>query len=109
MEETSYYLSFVFTSILCGTAILFFRKNVINGTLAVKKAKNIYSFISVSLGVCGGTLIFHGLILIISLSGSEPNLGHGEILVAAIVYNFLLSLVLMGIGRILIGWEKLNW
>lgn len=73
------------------------------------KAKNTYSLIPVVLGACGGTLIFHGLVWIFGLFGAKTNFGHGEILIAAVLYNFILGLVLLGAGRTIIGWKKLTW
>jgi len=86
-----------------------FKAKVEKGTLSEKKAKNIYSLISVLIGACGGTLIFHGLVWAFGLFGAKSNFVHGEILIAAVLYNFILGLVLLGIGRTVISWKKLTW
>jgi len=109
MEELSYYLSFPLTALFCGIAIFIYRKKVNVGSLTENKAKNIYSFISVAFGVSGGTLIFHGLVWFFGLFGAKSNFDHGEILIAAIIYNFILGLILLGVGRTIIGWKKLTW
>ena len=109
MEELSYYLSFAITFLLCVLAILYSKQKFIKNIWSIKKAKNVYSTIALVIGVCGGTLIFHGLVWLFSLFGSKSSFGHGEILIAAILYNFILGLVLIGVGRIIIGWRKLSW
>ena len=109
MEEISYYSSFVLTTLLCGIAILFYRKKVTSGLMHENKAKNKYSIISIVLGVCGGTLIFHGQVWLFNLFGAKSNFGHGDILVAVVLYNFILGLILLGVGRTIIGWKKLTW
>ena len=109
MEELSYYLSFTLNALFCGVAIYIYRKKVNSGLLTENKAKNIYSLVSVVTGVSGGTLIFHGLIWLFSLFGAKSNSGHGEIIIAAVIYNMILGLILLGVGRIIIGWKKLTW
>ena len=106
MEEVSYYLSFVITFSLCVLAMVFSKRKFIKNIWSVNRAKNIYSIFALVIGICGGTLIFHGLIFLFSALSSKSSFGHGEILIAVMLYNFILGLLLIGAGRIIIGWRK---
>ena len=79
------------------------------GIWTEKKAKGIYSLIAMGIGLSGGTLIFHGLVFIFRILGFESSFGHGEILVAAILFNLIVGVVLVIVGRIIISWRKLSW
>ena len=105
----AYYLSYVVTALFCCIAIVFFRRKVTTGAMKENRAKNIYSLISVVMGLCGGTLVFHSFVWFFGLFDIKTHFGHGEILIAVILYNFMLSLVLLVIGRSVIGWSKVSW
>lgn len=109
MEEASYYLSFSITFVLCVISMLFIKQKTASNIWSEQKGKNIYSGITLIIGVCGGTLIFHGLVWFFTLLGVETSFGHAGILVAAVVYDFILGLVLIVIGRIIIGWKEFTW
>jgi hypothetical protein len=51
-----------------------------------------------------GTAVFVGITSLFEISR-----GHGEIIIAAALFNVLLSLVLIVSGRIVIGWEPIKW
>jgi len=109
MGEVAYYLSFLITFFVCFLSALKLKNRHKSGVISSDKAKSIYSYISFAVGLLSGTVIFHGLIWSFSMFGYSENYGHGEILFAVIFYNVLLSWLLLAIGRVVIGWQKLMW
>jgi hypothetical protein len=81
-----------------------FRMQVKADARTEAKAKLTYSWLCVAGGIFSGVLLFFGIAALFDIS-----LGHGEILVAAPVFNLLLSFVSIAAGRIVIGWTPLNW
>lgn len=109
MEEASYYLSFTITFVLCLLAIRFFKRKVKSSIWSERKAKNVFSAVSLIIGICGGTLVFHSLVWFFYILGYKSSFGHEVIFVAAMFYNIIIGLVLLVIGRIIIGWKKIYW
>ena len=109
MEDVAYYLSFLITFILCFSAAVFLRNKYKSGGITCQKAKSIYSFVAFIFGLLGGTMIFYGLTWLFNLFGYSISYGHGEILIASIFFNVLLSIVFIGVGRVVIGWQKQMW
>lgn len=106
MEEVSFYLSFLVTFSLCFIAMLYARNKYLKKNWKIKKAKNIYSICAFIIAICGGTFLFYALTWFFSLFvGHKPNYGHGVIIIAAALYNFILGLILLSIGRIVVGWK----
>lgn len=84
--------------------IVLFRSRVLVGTLTERKAKAIYS------ALCLAIAAFCGIALFLSMTGLfKVSLGHGEMIVAAPVFNFLLACALIVAGRIVIGWVPIKW
>jgi len=109
MEDAAYYLSFLVTFSLCLFLVVILRNKYKSGKVSCQKAKMIYSFSALFLGLFSGTVIFHSLAWLFNLSGYSASYGHGEILFAAIFFNTLLSLFLLAVGRVVIGWQKQTW
>ncbi|RYV01841.1 hypothetical protein SOPP22_15920 [Shewanella sp. OPT22] len=109
MEEVAYYLSFLITFFVCFFSVVKLKSRHRTGVISSDKAKSIYSYISFVIGLLAGTVIFHGLIWSFSIFGYSANYGHGEILVAVIFYNILLSWLLLAVGRVVLGWQKQMW
>lgn len=84
--------------------IVRFRARVTAGMVAEHKAKGAYSWLCLASGVLCGTAVFLGITSLFDISR-----GHGEIIIAAALFNVLLSLVLIVSGRIVIGWEPIKW
>ena len=84
--------------------IVRFRARVTAGVLAEHKAKSAYSWVCLATGAVCGTAVFLGITSVLDISR-----GHGEIIIAAALFNVLLSLVLIVSGRIVIGWEPIKW
>ncbi len=99
MDEFTYYLSFLFTIIVCFIAILRLKKLISSGSITIASAKTIYTYISGIWGIFGSVMFFLSTKYFLSVTGIHINLGHGEVLVSLWLYNFLLSLFLIGFGR----------
>ena len=109
MEDVALYLSFFITFSLCFYAAVFLRNMHKSGGISCQKVKSIYSFVAFIFGLLGGTFIFHGLTWLFKLFGYSITYGHGEILFASIFFNVLLSIVFIGVGRVVIGWQNVMW
>jgi len=81
-----------------------FRFQVKAQALTEEKAKTFYSWLCVVISLFSGLVLFIGITTLFNIF-----LGHGEILIAAPIYNLLLSCVLIISGRIVIGWVPIKW
>jgi hypothetical protein len=60
--------------------------------------------------LCLGTGAFCGIALFLGITALfDVPLGHGEIIIAAPIFNFLLAIALIVSGRIVIGWSPIKW
>jgi hypothetical protein len=99
-----FWLCAVLNVALAGGLILRFRSRVTAGVLTERRAKAIYSWLCLGIGLLCGIVIFLGITGLFDMS-----LGHGEAIIASPILNLLLSLVLIISGRIVIGWSPIKW
>ncbi|GAA0851804.1 hypothetical protein [Aliiglaciecola litoralis] len=109
MEETAFNLSFLITVSLCLFTAVFLKNKCTSGRISCAKAKSVFSFVALIFGLLGGTVIFHSLTWLFKKLGYTISYGHGEILIASVVFNILLSIVFIWVGRVIIGWQKQIW
>src|SRR5215467_9637794 len=84
--------------------IVRFRARVTSGAATEHKAKGTYTWLCLASGALCGTVGFLGMTSLFDISR-----GHGEIIIAAALFNVLLALVLIVGGRVVIGWEPIKW
>jgi len=99
-----FWLCAVLNLAIVGAAIVRFRSQVRTKKLPERKAKAMFTWICLAIGVFCGVPLFLGLTTLFDIP-----LGHGEAMIAAPVFNFLLALVLAVSGRIAIGWSPIRW
>ncbi len=109
MADVAFYLSFVFNALLAAAAYFLLRGPVKSNRLGEAKAKLIYSAVVVAGGALWGFVLFPAMVALFRLIGIPAAYGHGEIIVAAIVFNLMLSMLLLLVGRILLGWQSFSW
>jgi len=86
-----------------GVLIKHFRHRTKSQELTESKAKVIYSWLCVSV-----SLLSVGVFFVIVALFHLPA-GHGEVLIAAPIFNLLTATVLIIVGRIIIGWVPMKW
>lgn len=109
MTDIAYYLSFVFTLLAAIFLFLFSRSRIKAAIMSEASGKNLYTFVMPLLGALSGLLVFPSLVSIFRLAGATVHYGHGEVLIAAPVFNFLFASVLALVGRIVLGWRAIKW
>ena len=109
MTDVAYYLSFVFNALIASAVYFGIRKAVQHNRIKRENAKIIYSVSVLVGGALSGLVLFHAFVAIFRLMGLTANYGHGEVIVAAVLFNLLLSLLLLIAGRILLGWQSFRW
>ena len=109
MTDVAYYLSFVLNVLLAVVAFFLVRNSVKADRFGKAKAKYIYSVVVLIGGVLSGLVLFHAMVGIFRVLGFPSSYGHGEVIVAAILFNLLLSLLLLVVGRILLDWRPVRW
>jgi len=109
MTDVAYYLSFVLNALFAFVAFLLARKLVKTNRFGEAKAKLVYSVAVIVTGALCGLVFFHAMVGLFRALGYKASYGHGEVIVAAVVFNVLLSLLLTVVGRILLGWRPLHW
>lgn len=89
-----------------GLAALAFTKSL----SAIHKGKGRFRCIvyfgiwSIFSGLISGVALFYGVLSLFDFLGHLVSVGHGEILIAAPVFNFGLGVVLAAIGTTLLRW-----
>ncbi len=109
MTDVAFYLSFVFNVLLAIGAYFVLRGSVKSNRVGEAKAKSIYSAVVMAGGVLCGVVLFHAMVALLRLVGLPAAYGHGEIIAAAIVFNLMLSMLLLLVGRIMLGWRPFSW
>lgn len=109
MTDVAYYLSFVLNVVLAAAAFFIVRAALKAGRVGEAKAKLRYSVAAVFVGLVSGLVLFHGLVALFRALGYPAAYSHGEVIVAAVLFNLLLSCVLLLVGRILLGWRPVQW
>lgn len=59
-------------------------------------------------GLVTGLPVFIGVLYLLDAIGRHVSFGHGEMLIAAPVFNAVLGLLLAAIGRVLLDWEPIR-
>lgn len=103
MAEYIYYSTFFVTM---GLVALAFTKSL----SAIQKGKDRFRCIvyfgisSILSGFISGTVLFYGGLSLFDFLGHHVSVGHGEILIAAPVFNLCLGLVVAVMGTALLRW-----
>lgn len=107
MADLIYYCTFGATAVLVLVALILSRRAIKSGG-----NKKVYAnrFVAASMlaGVISGLLLYYGVLWIFDATGHHVNVGHGEALIAAPFFNFILGLVLAMLGRVLLLWQSLR-
>jgi ABC-type transporter Mla maintaining outer membrane lipid asymmetry permease subunit MlaE len=109
MTNLAFYASFFVTAI--SAAAIYFRtkKRIRNAVISTQFGKNRYLPLVLIFGVLSGLVIFPILASVFNYFGFPASYGHGEVLIAAPVFNFLFALVIGIVGRIILSWEPMQW
>jgi hypothetical protein len=102
--DVVFWLCAALNMVIAVALVLRFRARVTAGMLAERKAKGTYTWLCLASGALCGSAVFLSITSLFDISR-----GHGEIIIAAALFNVLLSLVLIVSGRIVIGWEPIKW
>jgi len=88
-----------------GYSIFYFRNGVKSESIPEAKAKTFYSWFCLGMGFLAGAIIFYSAIVVFKIP-----VGHGQapILIASPIFNFLISIVLIVVGRIIIVWKPMK-
>lgn len=107
MSDFIYYCTFVVTvGVALGALAL--------AHTAIRKGgnKKIYSnrfaLASVLSGLVSGTFLYYGVLCLFDVFGYHVSVGHGEVLIAAPLFNFILGLALAVPGKIVLQWQPLR-
>ncbi len=109
MENAAFYFSLMLSFFSSCTLALISKKKVLT-KIWNKDRTWIYAGTAIVL-IClfFGTFGFHGLVSLLKLFGIESALGHGEVYVAAFIFNIGLAVVYLVVFRILLNWRPQKW
>jgi hypothetical protein len=105
MTNFAFYSSFAFTlfSAICFFLLARRRVKAKFASSTVFTAGTLFSGL-----VCGG-LVFPGLVELFRQFGATVSYGHGEVLIAALIFNFAFACLLVILGRIALNGKPINW
>jgi hypothetical protein len=109
MSDFAYYSTFLFNALASIWMICKLRKEVENGYSTLRQASKQVVGLVMVIAALSGTGFFYATMWMLGLLGINSILGHGEVLVAAIMYNLLLGVVLTAFGLISVNWKHIKW
>ena len=109
MPELIYYSTFLLNSALSLWLVMSINQKIKQKKTKLAKGKNIYSALMLPIGELCGTVYFWLLAKVFGQFGINVSFGNGEIIIAAVMFNLILSLFLMPIGRVYLGWQKIKF
>jgi hypothetical protein len=74
-----------------------------------KEVSNLFTVGAILAGFVSGLPIYYGVRWVLNTIGYRVNVGHGEVLVAAPIFNLILGLGLAMVGRMLLQWRPIKW
>ena len=74
-----------------------------------QKVANRFTIGAILAGFTSGLPIYYGVLWGLDTIGYPMNVGHGEALVAAPIFNFIFGLALALVGRMLLQWRTIKW
>ncbi|AKR43177.1 hypothetical protein [Methylophilus sp. TWE2] len=109
MTDFAFYVSFLTTAISAVVVHVKTKKLIKSAAISPQQGKNKYLLLVLFFGVISGLVIFPSLVSLFNWLGVTSSYGHGEVLIAAPVFNFLFAIVLGILGRIVLTWEPIKW
>lgn len=107
MSDFIYYCTFFVTAALALGAL-----GLAHGAIRRGGNKKIYSnrftIISMLSGLASGIFLYYGMLWLFDILGYRLNVGHGEVLIAAPLFNFILGVVLVLPGRLVLQWQPIR-
>ncbi|MFZ5724315.1 MAG: hypothetical protein ACOY33_11725 [Pseudomonadota bacterium] len=108
MEDAAFYISLIANFIYAGAMLTALLPRVRAGEISEASAKAIYGYAVTVVGLLCGAAAFPALVYLFRWADMPQSLGHGEVVVAALTLNFLLGVLMAGVGRIVLGWKPLQ-
>ncbi len=109
MEDAAIYTSLLFNVIYAVLMLVALVSRVRKKALPESSAKTVYSTAVVVGGLLCGIVAYTVFVYLYNWAGITQSEGHGEVIIAALVWNFLLGLVLSAVGRVVLGWKPMQW
>lgn len=107
MSDLIYYCTFGATAGFVLVALFLSRRAIKSGGNKKVFASRFVAA-SVLAGVISGFLLYYGVLWVLDATGHHVNVSHGEVLIAAPLFNFILGLVLAMLGRVLLLWRPVR-
>jgi hypothetical protein len=108
MDEIIYICTYVINFCVCAIAFVGARSTIAAGG-DVRASMNRFTAVAVVVGVISGFPLLFSIFWLFESAGRHVNAGHGEGLIAAPLFNFVMGLLLAGLGRILLRWRAIKW
>lgn len=108
MANFLYYSTFLLT---VGLVVLagFAARSAISKGVDWKSCVRRFTVNAVVAGLVSGIPVLFGALWLLEAIGQRVDFGHGEALIAAPTFNFVIGTVGALIGRILLGWRPIKW
>ena len=108
MDEFIYNFTYAINFFICAATFAATR-SVLSAGGDVKVSLNRFSAVAVVAGLVSGFPLLYSLLWLLESAGHRVNVGHGEGLIAALLLNFVVGLLLAGVGRIFLQWRPIKW
>lgn len=103
-SDITIYFTLLLNFVLSSAFALHFRRAVVHQRLDEARAKRRFTWLCVATSLFSGIAVFLAILVIFNIGS-----GHGTVLVIGPVLHLLLCIVLILLGRILVGWRAMSW
>ena len=107
MSDFIYYCTFFVTAALALGALGLAHRAIRRGGNE-KIYLNRFTVASMLSGLVSGVFLYYGVLWLFDILGYRVNVGHGEVLIAAPLFNFILGAVLVIPGRMVLQWQPIR-
>jgi hypothetical protein len=109
MEDAAIYSSLLLNVIYAVSFLVALMTRVQKKAFPESSAKAIYATAVIVVGLLCGIAAYPGFVYLYEWAGMPQDEGHGEVLIAALILNFILACVLAAAGRAVLGWKPMQW
>lgn len=103
-SDITIYFTLLLNFALASACALHFRRAVLHQRLEDASAKRRFTWLCIASSLFSGIAVFLTILVVFNVGT-----GHGTLLIIGPVLHLLLCIVLVLLGRILVGWEAMSW
>ncbi len=107
MEDAAIYTSLLLNFLGAISMLTVCLSQVRRQRFTQSSAKKRYSLLVLGIWVVSVAVFFPGLVYLYDSVGYPQSIAHGAAIILMVIGNFILSVVMIVVGRVLLGWKSM--